>query len=343
MNLPGPNSNINWKDYQIDTPTFQLSPIEKPDLSPFLIHMTGRNQLINILRGENIPEGKDISKGFGFLKSSIPDYNGSQRFYNSSVVCFTESPLFALDFFRYRSYYRWNSDQQYGIGFSKSDLVKQYNVRPVIYLDTQTNAEVLSICSKILDESLVITNTEGIIEDLKPIMEKIKPLLFPLLEENHYQGFMWEREWRYPKPEGLVFSLSTIKVICCPNNERAEIEDLLKDYLKDIQIVETWREYDDITSFLKRRKSQTNIKATDNFDQIKDINILKKLKQQNDQTYHSLFAYYTVFKETVEQLEGKSINDTLIDIQKTSILISEQLEKVEKEIKTKEEQAKQKK
>ena len=72
MSLKGPNSGIRWKDYQITTPTFHLSSIEKPDFSPFLIHMTGRNQLLNILRGENAPEDVQIPENNGFLKSSIP-------------------------------------------------------------------------------------------------------------------------------------------------------------------------------------------------------------------------------------------------------------------------------
>lgn len=343
MNLPGPNSGIRWKDYQIDTPTFQLSSVEKPDLSPFLIHMTGRNQLISILSGENAPEGIEVPENNGFLRSAIPSYNGSQGYYNSSVVCFTESPLFALDFFRYRSFSRWEADQQFGIGFSKTDLVNHRNVRPVIYLDTETNTEILSVCNRILDDSLTVSNQDGEIEDLKPIMEKIKPLLFPLLQDRPSQGFMWEREWRCPNENGLIFPLSAIKVICCPNNERAEIEALLGENLNNIQIVEIWREYDDVTSFLRRRKSGNQYNTSEKIVQIKDINALRELKQQNDQTLHTLSAYYGVFKETVNQLEGKSIKDTLADLEQTSKLIYEQMKTVEAEIKAKEEQANQNK
>lgn len=340
MNLPGPNSGIRWKDYQIDTPTFQLSSIEKPDLSPFLIHMTGRDQLISILRGENAPEGIEVPDRNGFLKSSIPIYNQSQGYYNSSVVCFTESPLFALDFFRYRSFARWEADQQFGIGFSKADLINHRNVRPVIYLDTETNTEILSLCNRILNDSLTLSNQDGEIENIKPLMEKIKPLLFPLLQDRPSQGFMWEREWRCPNHNGLIFPLNAIKVICCPNNERAEIEELLADQLENIQIVESWREYDDVTSFLKRRKSEVQYNTSDKIQQIKDVYALSELKQQNDQTFHTLSAYYGVFKETVNQLEGKSIADTLNDLKLTSQIISNQIKKVQAEIKAKEEQAK---
>lgn len=343
MNLKGPNSGIRWKDYQITTPTFHLSSIEKPDFSPFLIHMTGRNQLLNILRGENAPEDFEINENNGFLKSSIPAFNGNEDYYNTRVVCFTESPLFSLDFFRYRSYSRWQADQQFGIGFSKTDLVNHRNVRPVIYLETETNTEVLSLCNQILNDNLTVSDNNGKVKDLKPLMEKIKPLLFPLLQEKPSQGFMWEREWRCPNEVGLAFPLEAIKVICCPNNEREEIAALLADYADNIQIVESWREYDDVTSFLKRRKSQVQYDTTDKIQQINSVIALQELKQQNDQTLHTLSAYYAVFKETVNQLEGKSINDTLADLKNTSKIISDRMKKVEAEIKAKEEQAKAKK
>lgn len=339
MNLPGPNSGIRWKDYQISTPTFQLSSIEKPDISPFLIHMTGRNQLLNILKGKNAPDEIEVPEGNGFLRASTPTY-GSQNYYNSSVVCFTESPLFALDFFRYRSFPRWEADQQFGIGFSKTDLVNHRNVRPVIYLDSETNTEVLSVCNRILNDSLIVSNNEGVIENLKPLMEKLKPLLFPLLQERPSQGFMWEREWRCPDSSGMKFPLAAIKVICCPDNEKAAIEELLAEYLNDIQIVESWREYDDVTSFLRKRESETTATSTDKIEQIKDINALSELKQQNDQTLHTLSAYYDVFKETVNQLEGKSISETLEGLKQTSDMIVEQIKVVELELKTKEQQKK---
>lgn len=341
MNLPGPNSGIRWKDYQIDTPTFNLSSVEKPDISPFLIHLTGRNQLVNILKGENAPEGLVVPENNGFLRSSTPAY-GSEAYYNSSVVCFTESPLFALDFFRYRSFQRWDADQQFGIGFSKTDLVNRRNVRPVIYLDTETNKEVLSLCTRILNGSLIVSDQEGELKDLKPLMEKIKPLLFPLLQEKHSQGFMWEREWRCPNPDGLKFPLAAIKVICCPSNERAEIEDLLSEYLDNIQIVENWREYDDVTSFLRRRTPINAKNTAETIGVIKDISALKDLKQQNDQTLHTLSAYYGVFKETVNQLEGQSISETLENLKRNSDLISQQIKKVEAENEAKKEQEKNK-
>ena len=111
MNLPGPNNGIKWLNYRNTTPTFNLTSIEKPDFSPFLIHMTGKKSLVNILKGENTPDEVEQKKGHGYLKAVKPSFNGQEALYNSEVVCFTEAPVFALDFFRYRSFRRWNDDQ----------------------------------------------------------------------------------------------------------------------------------------------------------------------------------------------------------------------------------------
>lgn len=340
MNLPGPGSRITWRNYKIDTPTFKLSSIEKPDLSPFLIHMTGRSQIINILKGENAPDEVKISEGQGYLKSVVPTFNGSQGHYNSNVVCFTESPLFALDFFRYRSFNRWNSDQQFGIGFSKTDLINNKNVRPVVYLETETNRELLNLCNKINDDSFIVSDNNGEVQDLKPLISKIKPLLFPLLEKTPSQGFMWEREWRCPNELGMTFPLSAIKVICCPKNERKEIEEIIGEHSSSIQIVESWKEYDDVTNFLKRRDRNIDKTTIAGIDNIGDIEALSNMRIQNEQTLNTLSSYYSVFKETVNQLEGRSINDTLNDLKNTSKIISDRIEKVKLAIRAKEEQAK---
>jgi len=48
MSLGSPESNPFWKDYEIDTPTIRLTPIEKPDMSSFLVRMTGKDKIIVI-------------------------------------------------------------------------------------------------------------------------------------------------------------------------------------------------------------------------------------------------------------------------------------------------------
>jgi len=153
-----PSSGINWKQYRNETPTFHITPVEKPDLSPFLIHMTGKNSLVNILKGENIPEDLELPEKSGYLKAVKPSFDGQAAYYNSEVVCFTESPIFALDFFIYRSFRRWSDDQQFGIGFSKSDLIKYRKVRPVLYLDTESNSALLGFCNQILSEKSLLSD-----------------------------------------------------------------------------------------------------------------------------------------------------------------------------------------
>lgn len=335
-----PSSGINWKQYRNVTPTFQITPVEKPDLSPFLIHMTGKNSLVSILKGENKPEDIELPERNGYLKAVKPSFDGQASYYNSEVVCFTESPIFALDFFRYRSFRRWSEDQQFGIGFSKAALVANRNVRPVLYLDTQTNSELLSFCNHIINGNYKIVNGIGNEIDMTVLFEKIKPLLFPLLENTTYQGFMWEREWRGSDSKGMTFPHQAIKVICCPANEREAITEILGDLAGNIEIVESWREYDDVTNYLRRRQNETNAEQLNKISQIKDFGILKELKNQNERTLNTLEAYYGVFKETVTSLEGKNINEMIGEMKKKSNEIDEQIRAVLDEIKKKAEQAK---
>jgi hypothetical protein len=338
MNLP--SSGITWKDYRNLTPTFDLTPVEKPDFSPFLIHMTGKNSLVSILKGESAGDDLQIPENHGYLKAVIP-VGDSRSYYNSEVVCFTESPIFALDFFRYRSFRRWNTDQQFGIGFSKSELLNMRDARPVIYLDTQTNRQLLALCNKIIDRQYKLINEEGEVLDYVELFQKIKPLLFPLLERTPIQGFMWEREWRCTDKQGVTFPYDAIKIICCPNNERAEIEEILgREYLSSIEIVESWREYDDVTEYLKKRRNLINDRVLANLENIKNLGTLTDLKYKNERTINTLNAYFEVFKETVNSLEGNNIHQTIEDLKNNSKKIEEQIKVVKEEIKKKEEQTK---
>jgi hypothetical protein len=104
-------------------PTFQLTPLDKPDMSPYLFHLTTKDSLIKILEDK-------------FLKLQKPRGSHPDK-HPYAMVCFTESPPFALDFFRYR----WNDnkdreDLTYGIGFSKEKMAKK-GVFPTAYLDRE--------------------------------------------------------------------------------------------------------------------------------------------------------------------------------------------------------------
>ncbi len=338
MNLP--STGIRWKQYRNETPTFLLTPVEKPDLSPFLIHMTGKNSLVSILKGENKPEEIELKESNGYLKAVKPSFDGQAAFYNSKVVCFTESPIFALDFFRYRSFRRWSDDQQFGIGFSKAELVKERNVRPVIYLDTETNKDFLSFCNQIINGNYNVSNSLDVKVDLRELFQRIKPLLFPLMEETAFQGFMWEREWRCPDSQGMAFPHKAIKVICCPVNERKEIVEILGALAKNIEIVESWREYDDVTNYLRRRQSEVNSEQLNKISQIKDFGVLRELKNQNERTLNTLEAYYGVFKDTVTSFEGRNINQMIAEMKQKSKEIDEQLKAVLEEIRKRNAQSK---
>jgi hypothetical protein len=267
------------------------------------------------------------------LKAVIPSFDGSEAHYNSKVVCFTESPIFALDFFRYRSYKRWDTDQQYGIGFFKKDLIKHRNVRPVLYLDSETNTQLLQFCNSIIGDSYTITDSNGEGINKKALFEKIKPLLFPMLEETSLQGFMWEREWRCPRQDGMDFLHKSIKIICCPSGERQEIIDILGDLASNIEIVESWKEYDDVTNYLKRREKEANMAIPTEINKIHDIDILNDLKTHNDRTLNTLEGYYGVFKETVNSMEQNNINEMIDEMKLNSSKLDRQIEIVNEELK----------
>lgn len=247
-----PSEGIHWKEYQIDTPTFELSPVEKPDMSPFLVHMTGKDEIISILMAENTPDDfdQDILNEYGYLRSSVPSY-GDRDGYDAKVICFTESPTFALDFFRYRTFRRWEEDQRFGIGFSKSELAR-IGVRPVIYVDNTILSFILGI--RDLVKNRPANTGDSLYENSKNLIANIYPFLHPLLEQKESQGFIWEREWRYPDEKGFIFPFGSIKIICCPENEESRIREILGDYGNNISFIRAWIEYEDVTNFLSEQQ-----------------------------------------------------------------------------------------
>lgn len=333
-----PSEGIIWKEYEIDTPTFKLTPIEKPDLSPYLIHMTGRNSLLSILKGEVDENGKPVHPGIGVIQSRIPQFDSAVQ-YDSSVVCFTETPLFAIDFFRYRSYRRWRGDQRYGIGFDKSYLVQTSTVRPVLYTDSGLTNQILRIVNRIANGQMVI---EGAYDQylVSQVFNQLKPLIFPLLEAEAKQGYMWEREWRYPFDNHFRFNYDSIKIICCPNDERPSIQDILGDRINQIQIVETWKEYDEVTSYLKRREIEVGKDIDKSIEQIGNVEVLQELKTKNDQTSHALNAYYSVFKDTLTALDSNGVEGLIGKLNATSSKIDERIKLLKEKEKQKDQKPK---
>lgn len=143
----------------------RLPFFERPDLSPFLVHLTKANNsftayqnLINILKSREI-WGSD--KGKGFIKGP------------NSATCFMDIPLSSLKYVLNKS----NTDpkfpryEPYGIIFSKTYAYEQ-GARPVLYL---SNCELKEM--GIPDDHLWrVVRLEGVEEDSI--------------------GWIHEREWR---------------------------------------------------------------------------------------------------------------------------------------------------
>lgn len=284
MSLPEYDSSVYWKNYQIDTPTFALTSVEKPDMSPFLFHMTGRNEILAIL------SGKDGVSDRGFLQAFTPKYSGEQNIYDAKVVCLTESPTFALDFFRYRSFDRWQKNQLFGIGFDKGELAA-LGARPCVYADNQLKNDIILLKKHIEKNKIKDADVE---ERLVSLLNSIYPLTTPLLESEPSQGYMWEREWRYHNEvdEGLVFPYGAIRVICCPKSEEQELQYVLGEHSSEIKFVRSWAEYNEVTAYFRRRQKELNVPTEIVFDDEDDL--LSALKEQlvkHEVTLNSIGGY----------------------------------------------------
>lgn len=317
--LPPPGRSVRWSDYKNVTPAFELTPVEKPDMSPFLVHMTGRAEILDILEGKNSP--LPGLPGHGYLKAGVPRYQGSTGAFDAPVVCFTETPTFALDFFRYRSYPRWEADQRYGVGFRKTPMAK-FGARPVVYLDDDATRRLIAL-RKSFSSTAPASIREG---EAKALLDSVFPLVFPLLETLPSQGFMWEREWRIIDPDGLVFEHADIGIICCPEDEEGAIRDVLGSAATDVQFVRTWREYDAVTDFLRRQQPVWNAgaraigSATSNRDRV------VAAKSQVNEIKASL--------HTLESYEGLAaqLSSEQLRITTERVALTERLEAAEREL-----------
>jgi len=298
-----------WNEYKIDTPTFHITPVEKPDMSPFLIHMTGKNEIINILKGKD--------KGYGCLQANVPEYNQNGSF-DARVVCFSESPIFALEFFCRRKYARWKDNQRFGIGFDKHAMVTK-GARPVIYVQDNVIEDIISLFHKIKEKE---SESESF-KKLKDVLSHIYPLLFPLGENFPLQGFMWEREWRYTEPNGLIFSHKDIKIICCPVDEESEIQEILSDEAENIIFVHTWQEYDDVTNYLKQQESKWQVSREQYESSDDKKQSLQNLIQQYKLTYQSLDSY---------ERHIRTISQNIEQIPKRKELLEKEIQEFEQEL-----------
>lgn len=321
MVLPPYSGDVTWTEYRIDTPTFRLSPVEKPDMSPFLFHMTGRQEIKSILS----PDLDDLPENSGFLRSAVPEAQAEDRNYEAEVVCLTESPTFCLDFFRYRSFRRWRGDQLFGVGLDKSDLAR-LGARPCIYADDQLKNDLIVIKHRLEEIEL---QDDTLRERLPSLIDRAYPLIMPLLENRAHQGFMWEREWRYQNEDdgGLIFPFSAIRVICCPEDEEAEIRQVLGEHSNQITFIRSWREYNEVTNYLKNRKREMHVPRKIAYSS--DEEYLDALEEQLV-NHRSVFNRIDAFKEFIEAIERKeaSTGEALNELQQTMDSMIQQIRSI---------------
>jgi len=316
--LPTPetiNESEYWDKYFIKTKTFNLESVEKPDMSRYLVHLTGKGELLKIIKGR--------SKSKGYLKASTPHYD--KRPNTKKIVCFSESPIYALDFFRFKSKSRWENNHMYGIGFFKLDLLS-LGVRPIIHTDDELSRTINHLHHSIKDNDLDLsTLPTNYANKIKFLINQIYNLNFPLMEEHKYQGFSWEKEWRLAGGKGLTFDHELIKIICCPIEEKDEIIEELGDQAKRIQFYSNFDEYNEVTDFLKRRKAYLRFSGLNKIGSNKDIKSLLQLKKLTEMTIHNLEKY----SKTMNRLSKAKVENGAKDFIKE---LKKELPKIDKQI-----------
>ncbi|WP_266126058.1 hypothetical protein [Acinetobacter bereziniae] len=285
-----------WSNHKIETKTLELRPFEKSDMSPYLIHMTSEAAILSILESGGCNQGK-INAGTPTQKVAF--------WYDSKIVCFTETPIFAIDFFRYKSHKRWLADLRYGIGFSKKSLADK-GVRPALYVDKT----VISLIASLRDAAQESKE--------RLVYEKLIPLITPLDYDSDEQGFMWEREWRYTDPEGFIFNYSDIEIICCPRNEVESLVNILGEHSNNIKFIETWGEYEEVSEYLESRRNSNEMRLIVNSSGIDE---LRSAHLELSQELSKLEAYKTQIDRlhthsSMIEAELPLINDKIETIQR---------------------------
>lgn len=297
MVLPPYNPNIYWKKFAINTPTLELRPFEKSDMSPFLVHMTNGKSVKSILENKKI-------------NATTPSQSKSD-WYDKKIVCFTETPIFAIDFFRYKKIDRWKNDLRYGIGFSKKALADK-GVRPALYIDNV----LIGLIAELKGRS---SETKAGI-----VYSAFAPLITPLDHDKDAQGFMWEREWRYPDENGFDFQFDDIKIICCPREEVSDLIKILGAFSNNITFLETWGEYDEVTKYLESRRNSNEMRLVVNSSGIDE---LKSAYLELSQELSKLEAY----KTQIDRLHAHSsmIEEELPNIQNKIKIIQQRIARQE--------------
>lgn len=284
-----------WKKYEIKTKTFELRPFEKPDMSPYLIHMTNEVSLLSIWESSK-------------LVATTPSESMSD-WYSEKIVCFTDSPTFSIDFFRYKAYKRWKADLRFWIGFSKLKLA-QKGVRPALYVDRSELISSIIKSKRILSKE---DNKSNVTTILKEIVDQVAPFMTPLDHNHDKQGFLWEREWRYAN-EDFCFDIGDIEIICCPRKHRNQIIEKLGVEGSHIKFIETWAEYDEVSTYLTEFQQHQIIQAKIDELSLKEsyslddqINgELEKLKLYETQL-KSMLSKITDVKEIIQILETRRV------------------------------------
>lgn len=304
-----------WYEYRVTKKALNLSPVEKPDMSPFLIHMTGKDQILQILSSSEFDD-------HGLINAEIPSQSRSQ-WYKKKIVCFTESVLHSIDSFRYIARNRFESNLFYGIGFSKEKLALDESVRPALYIDNSTIGALKKL-EDTLPESLEEYSSENI--KLKKLLDKLMPLITPVFQDEYRQGFTWEREWRYYNKDdkGFEFSYEDIEIICCPENEKARIQEKLGDNASRIQFVNTWGEYNEVIEFLKSREFNYEYGSGRT-----EVDKLRSKKVEVTRTKNQLDAYQAYAESLAKRID--ELKRVSAEYQKEISKIDQQLEQLEKD------------
>jgi hypothetical protein len=137
---------------------------------------------------------------------------------------------------------------------------------------------------------------------------------------------MWEREWRYPNPAGFAFPYSSIEVVCCPDEERNAIQNILGAYSNQIQFVNTWREYDEVTNFLRNQQQKWQVpiqRVAQSAGLEEKLSWLTEVSQQYEIAINSLSSYD-------EFISGLSTQKPSLEKERTTL--SAELGKLKEEI-----------